>query len=410
MPPQVLVVQMGARRSYELARMLEARGSLAALYTDAAWLEDQHSLTKRVIEILSPGSAPAVSRRTVNGISSQKVRSTSAPNIVGAFARAARIETERCYRFEDWALGNFARWHGLAGANVVLNTTGNGGAAFLRWAGKNGAKIATDVVITPLALEIVARERARWPGWDADANSLKAREVYRRHIEDLVGLSDLLLCPSETVVDGLASVSGFAPEKVARVDYGLGHAVIQENRPQPKRVLFAGEAGLRKGLPYLAWAASMLKASDPDFTFIIAGHATELVRARPECRDLTFLGHLSREAMEQEFSQADMFCLPSLAEGSASVVLEALAHGLPCVVTRSAGTRVTNGIEGLVVPEREPDALAEAIWQIGADRALRARMSSAARLLASEHSQEKVGARLYEALAGLLAASSRSTE
>ena len=50
-----------------------------------------------------------------------------------------------------------------------------------------------------------------------------------------------------------------------------------------------------------------------------------------------------------------MFVLPSLAEGSAEVTYEAIAAGVPVVTTRAAGSVVRDGIEGRIVPERDPD-------------------------------------------------------
>jgi glycosyltransferase involved in cell wall biosynthesis len=155
---------------------------------------------------------------------------------------------------------------------------------------------------------------------------------------------------------------------------------------------------LRKGLPYLAEAARQLQAADAAFEIRVAGGASDAVRARPECAGLRFLGHLGPERMEEEFRAADLFCLPSLAEGMASVTIEALAHGLPCVVTRAAGSPVRHGVEGLIVPERDGAALAEALITIASNRPLRDRMSAAALRRAGEHRPEVVGDMLYSAL------------
>ena len=219
---RVLVVQMGARRSYELARMMEAKGALAALQTGAAW----HAEDRRgVIVSLLPISDGARARRTVTDIPSSKLRTTLVPEVVGVLLQKLGLEDERRFRIEDWLLGRSGRYRGLAGANVVLNTTGNGGLTFLRWAKLQGAKIATDIVITPLVHEIVANERARWPGWEPIGAGRKAAEIYRRYIESVVAASDLLLCPSDIVVDGLSSIKGFASEKVAIVPYTVGYTV-----------------------------------------------------------------------------------------------------------------------------------------------------------------------------------------
>jgi glycosyltransferase involved in cell wall biosynthesis len=398
---RVLVVQMGARRDYELARMLEQKGVLAALQTSAASAEGRRPgfLARTILA----SNAPAATRRTVRGVSQQKVRTTFLPEIVGAGLRKLSVEIECRYRVEDWALGWAARWRGLAGANVVLSTCGNGGLDFLHWAKKRGAKIATDVVITPLVYEIVAQEHARWPDWMPARYMRKTISAYRRHMECVVSVSDLLLCPSDAVVEGLATLRGFRSDKIARISYGLGATRLTPGQPIAKRVLFAGEAGLRKGLPYLAEAARCLRARDPGYEVRVAGTVDDAIRNRPECKDLTFLGHLGPESMAEEFRLADVFCLPSLAEGMASVTLEALAHGIPCVVTPAAGAPIVHDCEGLIVPERSGVALSDAITQIAGDRARRERMSAAALRRAAKHEPSVIADELCQALLRLAA-------
>src|SRR5262249_9861656 len=61
------------------------------------------------------------------------------------------------------------------------------------------------------------------------------------------------------------------------------------------------------------------------------------------------------------------------------VTYEALACGLPSVVTPDAGSVVRDGVEGFVVPPRDVDTLAARLAQLGLDPQLRARMASAAR-------------------------------
>ena len=321
---------------------------------------------------------------------------------MGAALRTVGLEAERRYRVEDWFLGLDARRRGLGGANVVVSTSGNGGYHFLRWVRNQGLKVATDIVIDPRVYEVMAEERLRWPGWGPKRNLERAADLYRRHMEATLSVSDLLLCPSESVVEGLSGVRGFDPSRVAHVPYGLGHVIPRLGRPIAKRILFVGEAGLRKGIPYLAEAASMLRARDPRFEVRVAGTASNTVRARPECRDLAFLGHLGRQQIEEEFLSADVFCLPSLAEGMASVTLEAMAHGLPSVVTRSSGSPVRQNVEGLIVPERSAAALAEALSSVTEDRTLRTRMSAAAHAKVAQHTFDAIGDKLVATLRSLI--------
>jgi glycosyltransferase involved in cell wall biosynthesis len=90
--------------------------------------------------------------------------------------------------------------------------------------------------------------------------------------------------------------------------------------------------------------------------------------------------------------------LPSLAEASAEVTYEALACGIPVVTTREAGSVVRDGIEGRVVPSRDPHALADAISEILEDRQKRERMATAARERARKYTWEHYGNRLVNAL------------
>jgi glycosyltransferase involved in cell wall biosynthesis len=198
------------------------------------------------------------------------------------------------------------------------------------------------------------------------------------------------------VARALADVPGFASERLRLAPYGISGVLLKPVRPTPGRVLFAGAAGLRKGLPYLAAAARLLKARRPEIAVVVAGHASDLVRARPETRDLAFLGVLDREQMADEYARADVFCLPSLAEGSATSIFEAMANGLPAVTTPSSGSVVTDGVEGLIVPERDAEGLAGAIERVIADRGLREQMSAAAILTAKRYDDAACGARFIE--------------
>ena len=172
--------------------------------------------------------------------------------------------------------------------------------------------------------------------------------------------------------------------------------------------MFAGAANLRKGIPYLAQAATLLKARRPDIEIIVTGTVTPVVRLQPLTKNLTFLGILGRERMADEFARADLFCLPSLAEGSATSIYEALANGVPVVTTELSGSIVRDGIEGLIVGERDGAAIANAIVRIVGDRNLRASMSVAALAAAERFSDEACGRAFVNVIRELAAAKTSS--
>jgi len=395
----VLVMQMGARRNYVAARQLEAAGMLSALVTDAAWVAGDESLLRRAAERVGLGRR-GLARRTVAGVARERVISSYWPTLAGGLKRV--VDAERAYALIDEV---FARVHGphvLDGVRVVVSTQGNGGA-LLDAARARGALIVTDFVVTPQYLEIVRDEYARWPDWHERPPSLAAIGRYRARIGALLALSDIYLCPSAAVARDLACVPGFVAGRARVVPYGVSGRVMPacDVRPTAGRVLFAGEGGLRKGMPYLAAAATALKARMPGVEVVVAGAVSRRVRELRATRDVTFAGVLDAGAMAAEFARADVFCLPSLAEGSAVAIFEALAHGVPVVTTAASGSVVTNGVDGLIVAERDSAGIAEAVGSIVADRARRAAMSAAALTTAERYSEAACGAAFVALIAGL---------
>ena len=97
----------------------------------------------------------------------------------------------------------------------------------------------------------------------------------------------------------------------------------------------------------------------------------------------------------------DVFLLPSICEGSATVIYEALAAGLPVICTPNAGSVVRDGVDGFIVPIRDPDAIMEKLEQLATNAQLLAQMSENARRRAGEYSIDAYGERLKEVLLSL---------
>ncbi|HZR18619.1 MAG TPA: glycosyltransferase family 4 protein, partial [Verrucomicrobiae bacterium] len=161
---------------------------------------------------------------------------------------------------------------------------------------------------------------------------------------------------------------------------------------------FVGTAGLRKGIHYLAMAATRLRAGARPCEIYVAGDVDLAASAQAMCRDLRFLGRIARNAVQQEFLKADLFVLPSLAEGSAEATYQALGTGLPVITTAASGSAVRHGCEGFIVPERDARALADALERVVKNRQFRTQMSRAARARAREFTLEHYGQRLIAAL------------
>jgi len=393
---KVIVVQRGARHRYAVPRLLYQAGCLEALYTDSNGSYGIGKLLGSFPLQYLPDSARRLRQRQIADLPREMVRYTDTLSILGPIAR--RLSNSR-FDFDsrhDRIFSRAIRRWGFGQASMVYSMFGEGWS-FIEEAKKRGLKIALDMFVNPITHRILDQERKAFPDWEAQDES--GYEALEEDLNRRISVADLLLCPADAVADGLKYYSSFSEEKVRVVPYGFaGDIEPQGPRVAERRILFGGAASLRKGIHYLARAAEILSTQHPGYEFRVAGPVTETVRNKPECRSLTFLGSRARADFLAELDAADLFVLPTLAEGSATVIYEALACGVPVVTTRSAGSVVTDGVEGLIVPERDASALADAIAKITSQRDIRGRMSASAIQTAKQFSEAKWGERLVEAL------------
>ena len=148
-------------------------------------------------------------------------------------------------------------------------------------------------------------------------------------------------------------------------------------------MLWLGSVILRKGIQYLVEAAKLLK--DTNLKFVIAGPvgiSKEAVASAPP--SMTFVGRVTRDRTDQLYEQADLFVLPTLSDGFAATQVEAMSKGLPVVTTPNCGEVVTDGLDGLIVPAGDADALAKALLKLDRDRGTLLEMSHKAFLRSTQ--------------------------
>ncbi|MFO0889640.1 MAG: glycosyltransferase family 4 protein [Isosphaeraceae bacterium] len=239
--------------------------------------------------------------------------------------------------------------------------------------------------------EVLARESSTSPEFfplylgDGTLDLRELDWLHRRRLRDLE-LADRVLVPSEHIARTLIR-HGTPPDKVRVIPYAADSRRFRPAEAGRDRdrctFLFAGGINQRKGISYLLRAWSMIRR--PGWKLQLLGP----LPARPGpleplLRDVELLGRVGHAEMPDLMAAADVFVFPSLFEGSAVVTYEALACGLPSVVTPSAGSVVRDGIEGFEVPPGDVAAIADRMQRLGTDPALRARMAAAARARALE--------------------------
>lgn len=283
---------------------------------------------------------------------------------------------------------------GLGQATHVFSMLGEG-TEFLEFAKQQNLKIITDIYISPLTYRIIQNEREFFGELEPPIPTqiIEASDVLFARI---CQLTDRFIVPSRFVEKGIEAF-GVDKDKCYLVPYNIEDSWLKlKNNPIQGRILFVGTADLRKGIHILGMAAR--KLSDRNYEFRVAGGVSDAVRQHQLTQHLNFLGRVPRANIKQEFARADIFVLPSLAEGSAGVTYEALAAGLPVITTEAAGSVVRDGIEGFIIPEREPEILAHRIEELVENRELRDRMAAAARERAKDYTWDNYAERLLAVL------------
>jgi len=235
----------------------------------------------------------------------------------------------------------------------------------------------------------------------------------RRRVEREYALADRIVVPSEFAHASLEA-EGVPREKLVLLPYGVDTgrftpAPAEEAAREPFRVLFMGEVGLRKGAVYLLRAWERLD---------LPGARLSLVGPlRPEIRRLAgdILARPDVEAAGFDYDNAawyrrsHVFVLPSLEDGYGLVVTEAMASGLPVIVTDRTGARdaVRDGETGFVIASGDVEALADRIRTLFEDQGLRERMGRAALAAAQGLSWAPYAQGVAETLAQAAAARER---
>jgi glycosyltransferase involved in cell wall biosynthesis len=205
----------------------------------------------------------------------------------------------------------------------------------------------------------VDRKLDKVPNW------LNPFDHWRRELEEACeefDVADYVFVNSpfcyKTFVD-----KGYSKDKLVMIPRGFDP---DKYHPRPQsdsvfRAIFVGQLEVRKGLKYLleAWDKLNLKNAE----LLIVGHLMDEVKPTVEPylerSDIRHIGFVPDPV--EAYNSATVFVFPSVDEGSAKVTYEAMACGLPVIVTDNAGSLAVDGEDGFIIPIRSVEALMEKI-------------------------------------------------
>jgi glycosyltransferase involved in cell wall biosynthesis len=225
--------------------------------------------------------------------------------------------------------------------------------------------------------------------------------------------AEAVLVNSEFVKDTFIK-RGWDPKLIHVVYLGVDDRFLNEIPPGKEKtnnsgtfqLLFAGSFEMRKGAEDLLKALRLLR--DKEWELKIAGSISPDIKKRfhDDLKDerICQMGWLSRRNLAAEMVKADGFVFPSLAEGSARVIFEALACGCYVITTPNSGSIVKDGVHGRLVPPGDAEALSAAIRETMAlPRAqLRETGQNSAREIRDRYRQTQYGDKLLSLYQELL--------
>lgn len=214
------------------------------------------------------------------------------------------------------------------------------------------------------------------PGMKSLWRRLRYRCYYHTGWRHMVRNADAMIALNAVEEEAHRSLSA---KNVFRIPNGVdcrefrpgGHPPLPLEMDFPKPYfLYAGAVQTQKGVFTLLESLCRLKEKKIFPKLIVAGDGPEFDRAKSVAEDndlqVRFLGRVDRKHMPRLMADADLFVLPSINEPFATVYLEAMASGTPCVGTDTGGTPeiITDGQTGFLMPVKGVDKLSNIIERI----------------------------------------------
>ena len=243
---------------------------------------------------------------------------------------------------------------------------------------------------------LLHEEAERWPEWEPTlVGTRDSQEKLDRKTEELE-LADVVICPSRFVLDSLPARVRVEKKCVVaefgspQVNAGRGDA--RRETEDTLKVLFAGSMTQRKGLADLFAAMKLLKRVDVEL-IVMGAPIASLEFYKKQFPNFRYEPPRPHAEVLSLMRSCDVFVLPSIVEGRALVQQEAMACGLPLIVTPNAGgdDLIEEGRTGFLIPIRSPESLAEKIAWFADHRDALPEISAAAKAKAARYTWQAYG-------------------
>lgn len=216
-------------------------------------------------------------------------------------------------------------------------------------------------------------------------------------------LADIVITPGDFVKNSLPKWA--AAKTVVVAPFGSPACQMQEAHQSPSvkakklRILFVGSMSQRKGLGDLFNAFKLLQTCQIEL-IVMGSLQAPLAFYKSQLSSFTYMSNRPHHQVLELMQSCDILCLPSIVEGRALVMQEAMSQGLPIIITANTGGSdlIVDEQTGFLVPIRSPQVLAEKLEWFLCNKRRISEMGAAAKAKASTYTWEAYGATIVSAL------------
>jgi glycosyltransferase involved in cell wall biosynthesis len=241
--------------------------------------------------------------------------------------------------------------------------------------------------------------------WGSDVQVMPYRSVTRRMVARYVlRQADMITCDCEAVKNNVIRLAGYSADRIIIAPWGVD---LRQFRPMNQLNSIRSQLGWEHakilivtrqlksfyGIEYLISAMPLILAAEPQVRLLVCGDGPLEAELRKMVDRLQlesvvhFAGFVPNQLLPDYLNAADIYVSPSLEDGSSLCLMEAMACGLPSVVTNIPAVLewVKHGHNGYVISKRNVEGLASAIVNMLQDDSSRAKMGEASLATARMH-------------------------
>jgi glycosyltransferase involved in cell wall biosynthesis len=396
---KVVISAARSDHSYKTALAVQEAGILERHYTQFYF--KPQSLSGSLLIALSKNfnglsklTARLYSNRYMRGLEPQNVVSLSIPEFLGRAWRhipllqklvaANKISDNLFDLLVSRQINNCDIFHGWLGYSLHTSKKLNG----------DGTKIVIDMYTAHpnFRKKLLSEEYEK-----LNLNyQIPDHPLWKKYLKE-IELADHLITPSSHVYKTCV-LQGVPKDKITIIPFGVDIHRFKPTEKKDKifRVIYVGAISINKGIYYLLEAFRQLRL--PRSELVLIG------QLQPEFRPILaqyndlfkHISHVPNDQLRNWYGNSSVFAFPSLTEGSALVTYEAMACGLPSIVTENSGSVVRDNMDGFVIPIRNIETLREKILFFYENEDRRKEMGKSARKRAEQFTWEKYGKKLIE--------------